>query len=554
MGVMNMTMYNLIIERLRPLVGLKGWDYCVLWKLSEDQRFIEWIGCCCSGIDEDSQNGGQELLFPVYQVFRCRDTMQHSRTSSCDILASLPSSMPLDSGIYAKTIMSNQPCWLNCSSSNSDSSAMLERDGTRVLVPTAGGLMIELFVSKDVFEDQHVIDFITAQCNIWREQDTLISASNTCSTNTPVLSPSMASLDPHDVNLPYDITVDRIHLCSSESSSPLNFLQHVTSYNSENRMKNSPSACTYNQGNSHEYSLDQPLENMEQQGTLDDQDSIKQADHSASDCSDQTDENTNYKRRNGKEPQSKNLVAERKRRKKLNEKLYKLRSLVPNISKMDKASILKDAIDYVKDLQRQVKELQDVLEDNSNGGGAKRTFNSISGNYNNYQSENQHGISMANKTESDKPQNGFHDSDHNTNEMGQQQMEPQVGVTQLDGNEFFVTVFCEQKPEGFVRLMEALDSLGLEVTNANVTSFRSLVSNVFKVEKRDSEILQADEVRDSLLEITRNPSKGYWPEMAKAKASGNDRSLDYDHDNKHHYHHHLHNYHNSTCHLQHLYD
>lgn len=30
--------------------------------------------------------------------------------------------------------------------------------------------------------------------------------------------------------------------------------------------------------------------------------------------------------------------------------------------------------------------------------------------------------------------------------------------------------------------MEALDSLGLEVTNANVNSFRGLVSNVFKVE------------------------------------------------------------------------
>jgi hypothetical protein len=37
-GFMNNIIMSNLIQRLRPLVGLKGWDFCVLWKLSEDQR------------------------------------------------------------------------------------------------------------------------------------------------------------------------------------------------------------------------------------------------------------------------------------------------------------------------------------------------------------------------------------------------------------------------------------------------------------------------------------------------------------------------------------
>ncbi|CAN6554593.1 unnamed protein product [Malus baccata var. baccata] len=463
---MKIIMQNLI-DRLRPLVGLKGWDNCVLWKLSEDKG-----------------------------------------------------------------------------------------DETRVLVPSSGGL-IEMFASKDVSEDQQVIDFITVQCNISHEQYILLNAStktsftvdiNNMSSDTrpkaflvdenegndhlnnihsfqqqPVF-PVMA-LD-HISNLPCDITVDQIRLCSTF---PMNFLQN----------SNNDTVYNFDQG-SHE-SLGEvglradsdahKLHNNIRQ-VVDDQDSIKHkggrtANHSASDCTDQFDDDggTNYRRRTGKKPQSKNLVAERKRRKKLNETLYDcLRSLVPNISKLEQLS--------------------------NDGGSKKRNANNTCGNHTNLQPEtlSQNGNTIVNKQGTYELPNRFHvgiegdignifkqnqESDI-TNDRGQE-MEPQVRVIQLDGNEFFVTV-----------LMEALDSLGLEETNA-LTSLRSLVSNVFKVEKKDTAIVQADHVRDNLLEITRNPSS-----KMMAKALGNVSPLNhFQHD--HYQQHHLHDYHASSYHLQHLY-
>uniref|UniRef100_A0A2N9EM13 BHLH domain-containing protein n=1 Tax=Fagus sylvatica TaxID=28930 RepID=A0A2N9EM13_FAGSY len=586
---MNIIMQNQM-ERLRPFVGLKGWDYCVLWKLSEGQRFIEWMDCCCAGTD-NTQNAEEELLFPVSTVLPCRDSMfQHPRSKFCDLLAQLPSSMPLDSGsIYAQALISNQPSWLNFSK-NTESTAQ-ETVGTRVLIPLPGGV-IELFATKQVAEDQNVIDVITAQYNIsLQQQEDLINSSNmgtNFNINVNAMSNEIQSKlvlgdeyqkDPNSHYQPSSFTSNAIRKYeyrtkndiyyegahnSFISDKPMNPFKSSADENGHQEMDVLQQSMMNNSSNMHMQFME-PLSNKEQQGQ--DKDSIKHETgrtDSISDCSDQFDDedDAKYRRRTGKGPQSKNLVAERRRRKKLNDRLYALRALVPKISKLDRASILGDAIEFVKELQKQAKELQDELEEQSDDGGRNSSVTN-NGNHQNVQSEilNQNGMNLGPKAEhDDKPSNGIHDGvsdngnslkqneDSENNNDKSQQMEVQVEVAQIDGNEFFVKVFCEHKAGGFVRLMEALNSLKLEVTNANVTSFRGLVSNVFKVQKRDSEVVQANDVRDSLLELTRNPSRG-WPEMAKASENGG--GTDY-----HHSHHYLHNHHANSYHhhLHHLHN
>ncbi|WVZ69133.1 hypothetical protein U9M48_017969 [Paspalum notatum var. saurae] len=61
---------------------------------------------------------------------------------------------------------------------------------------------------------------------------------------------------------------------------------------------------------------------------------------------------------NGRDEPLNHVEAERQRREKLNQRFYALRAVVPKISKMDKASLLSDAIAYIQE-----------LEDRLRGGG-----------------------------------------------------------------------------------------------------------------------------------------------------------------------------------------
>ncbi|KAK8945897.1 Transcription factor MYC2 [Platanthera guangdongensis] len=65
---------------------------------------------------------------------------------------------------------------------------------------------------------------------------------------------------------------------------------------------------------------------------------------------------------NGREEPLNHVEAERMRREKLNQRFYALRAVVPNVSKMDKASLLGDAITYINDMRSKLESLESEKE------------------------------------------------------------------------------------------------------------------------------------------------------------------------------------------------
>ncbi|KAL0717854.1 hypothetical protein Bca4012_067176 [Brassica carinata] len=186
---------------------------------------------------------------------------------------------------------------------------------------------------------------------------------------------------------------------------------------------------------------------------------------------------------------AKNLMAERRRRKKLNDRLYMLRSVVPKISKMDRASILGDAIDYLKELLQRINDLHNELESTPTPPGSLPPTPSSF-----------HPLPPTTQTLSFPVKEECPSS--LPSPKGQQ---ARVEVSLREGRAVNIHMFCGRRPGLLLTTMKALDNLGLDVQQAVISCFNGFALDVFRAECQEGHDILPDQIKELLFDIAGYP-------------------------------------------------
>ncbi|KAL4034042.1 hypothetical protein IC575_007161 [Cucumis melo] len=157
---------------------------------------------------------------------------------------------------------------------------------------------------------------------------------------------------------------------------------------------------------------------------------------------------------------SKNLMAERRRRKRLNDRLSMLRSIVPKISKMDRTAILADAIEYMKELLEKIGNLQSEVE------GSNSRMNSL---------------------KNTKP------SEFVVRNSPKFEVESRNGETRIE-------ICCGGKPGLVLSTVNTIEALGLEIQQCVISCFNdfALQATCSSQELKQRREVKAEELKEAL--------------------------------------------------------
>nr|QWJ73411.1 Myelocytomatosis transcription factor 5 [Isatis tinctoria] len=169
----------------------------------------------------------------------------------------------------------------------------------------------------------------------------------------------------------------------------------------------------------------------------------------------------------GREEPMNHVEAERMRREKLNQRFYALRAVVPNVSKMDKASLLEDTVNYINELR-------------SNVENAESKKNAIRNQLNELNKENAGQRNANSSIEKNAPE-----------------IEVKVDVKIL-GCDAMIRVESSKRNHPAARLMNAFMDLEMEVNHASISAMHDLMIQQATV-KMGVRMYTQKQLRDLLL-------------------------------------------------------
>ncbi|KAK7307711.1 hypothetical protein VNO77_41023 [Canavalia gladiata] len=173
------------------------------------------------------------------------------------------------------------------------------------------------------------------------------------------------------------------------------------------------------------------------------------------------------------------IIAERKRREKISQQFIALSAIIPGLKKMDKASVLGDAIRHVKQLQEQVK----LLEEQNK---RKRVESVV------YVEKSKFSVDEdVSDTSSNSGDGNSYDPSKTNGSL------PEVEVRVSEKN-VMIRIHCEKQKGVLMNILKEMENLHLSVVNSSVLLFGTSKLDITIVAEMD------DELSLSVKEVARN--------------------------------------------------
>ncbi|KAF8090117.1 hypothetical protein N665_0486s0015 [Sinapis alba] len=169
------------------------------------------------------------------------------------------------------------------------------------------------------------------------------------------------------------------------------------------------------------------------------------------------------------------VLAERKRRQKLNERLIALSALLPGLKKADKASVLEDAIKHLKQLQERVKKLEEER------GGTKKMDQSVIlvKRSQVYVDDDSSSYSSSTCSAASPPASSL-------DEVSILKQTMPMIEARVSDRDLLIRIHCEKNKGCLIKILSSLEKFHLEVVNSFTLPFGSSTLVITILSKMDN--------------------------------------------------------------------